>query len=90
MIKIEITEQKISFEKSGTNAGGRAYHIRKQLGFMHVPNQKYPRQFSFGLPDSAVGPYPAGFYEISDESFYVESKFNNLVLSQNLILIPLK
>lgn len=89
MLKIEIVEQKLSFEKSGTAQNGRPYHIRKQFGFLHTPSSKYPRQINFGLADSQIGPFAAGFYEVSDESFYVD-KFGNLALSQNLILIPAK
>lgn len=89
MIRIEITEQKISFETSGVNPQGRQYHIRKQSGFFHTPTSKYPRAISFGLHESQMAPYPVGMYELSDDSYRID-RYGNLALSQNLILIPSK
>lgn len=67
-VKFEITTTQVDV-KSGTNARG-PWQIREQVAHMFKNDDKYPEQVVVAL-DEGSQPYPVGFYELDEKSFYV-------------------
>lgn len=80
VIEIESTELNI---KSGTAARtGKAYQIREQKGYVHIPGNKYPQPIKLTLDDD-VQAYPPGKYTLADASFFV-GRFDDLQMRPRL------
>ena len=81
-IKLEIKSTK-RFNNSGVSKRtGKDYSIDSQQAYLHVENKAYPVECSVNLePNQDV--YPIGYYDLTDDSIYVD-RFNNLTLAPKL------
>lgn len=75
-MKIEIAEQRVQNVSGTSGKTGKVFSINKQVGWLHMEDQKYPVRIEITLDDNSTG-YPPGQYEISAQSFYVD-RFSQL------------
>ena len=73
---VEVTDADVQ-TKSGTSAKtGRAYSIREQQGWLHLPGEPYPQKIKLNL-EEGDSPYTVGRYQLLTSSFYV-GRFGDL------------
>ena len=86
MNTVEIVSSEITDIKGTSQKTGNPYHIRKQTGYIQLPNAPYPKDFEFNL-DSDESPYSVGKYRLHESSIYVD---RNGRLAIRPVLTPIK
>ena len=82
-IKLEIKSTE-RFNKSGVSKRtGKEYSIDSQQAYLYQPNKSYPVECFVNLEEKQ-DVYPVGFYDLTDDSIYVD-RFNNLTLGPKLV-----
>lgn len=70
MLKIEVKSDDINIKTGISQRTNKAYSISEQMAYWHQKGKPYPVEIKISLEDGA-GPYKAGFYTVSEESFFV-------------------
>lgn len=80
-MRIEVKNEELK-RVSGTSSRGKDYNFHTQQAYAHLPGKPYPVEIKLTI-DAGNSAYKLGFYELSNDSFYVD-KYGNLGLSPKL------
>jgi hypothetical protein len=87
-IIVEIHRDSFIHLTGTSSKTGKPYEIKKQTGWLHVPNQPYPLKFEFEIAKDAH-PYLEGRYTFTPQSFEI-SREGKLQFARVVTLQPVE
>ena len=84
MIKIQVTDTKVTAIRGISSKNGKPYEFFKQVAYAFLPGVAYPEKIELSL--DADKPYAAGDYQLDPTSIYVDRN-NRLQVQPVLIRI---